>query len=51
MTTFSTATEKHPIKSVEITLKNAKMMSIFQRIALQDFRTLHTNRIRYLTPA
>jgi hypothetical protein len=34
---FRTATEKHPTKSVEVKLKNAKMMSIFQRIVLQNF--------------
>jgi hypothetical protein len=36
---FRTATEKHPTKNVELKLKNAKMMSIFQRIVLQNFFT------------
>jgi hypothetical protein len=37
ITTFRTATEKHATKNVEITLKNTKMISIFQRIVPQNF--------------
>jgi hypothetical protein len=37
--TFRTATEKHPTRNVEVKLKNAKIMSIFQRIVFQDFLT------------
>jgi hypothetical protein len=39
ITTFRTATEKHATKNVEITLKNTKMISIFQRIVPQNFLT------------
>jgi len=45
---FRTATAKHATRIIEITLKNAKIISIFQRIALHE--CFMFKRIRIPTP-